>query len=451
MKRYFVKKHIFIYSLLFCLIVSHLNFPSFADKKADVDSQINSLPTSDWPDAPQISSEAAILVELNTGVILYAKNATKLMYPASTTKLMTALLTLENCDLDDIHTFTASEVNTIPSGSSHIGMRPNESLTVRDCLYGLLLPSANEVANGLAIQVGGDMDSFVELMNQRAQELGCVNTHFVNPNGLHNENHYTCAYDLFLILQACVNIPSFVEISSSPTYYRYADELLDKDIPMANTHSMIRINTEYYYEKAICGKTGWTDEAGRCLTTYASDGSIDLICVTMNAEAPQQFIDTKTLLEYGFQNFSVVNAATHDTIYSGSSSADSLLNIPFPTIQLLQMSANSHVLLPSTREFSNLDTQLTTSSDGVYTLNYSLNGYPLGTASLFAPQAVVKNPLKIEKEETLIISSKDTQEMLSIVLSAVLPPFLLILIALLSFVLYIHHKTRRRYGRLRRH
>lgn len=434
------KTHI---SLLFLLmLVFSFSFSSLAATLQEVDNLIEQIP-NDWPEAPQISSEAAILVELNTDTILYAKNATQKMYPASTTKLMTALLTLENCNLDDIHTFTAAEVNYLPPGSSYIGVRPGESFTIRDCLYALLLPSANEVANGLAVQVAASEANFVDMMNAKAQELGCINTHFSNSNGLHDEEHYTCAYDLYLILQACLNYPDFIEISHSATYVRNADELSDRVYPMANTNNLVRPTTEYYYDKAVCGKTGWTEEAGRCLVTYATNDSSDLICVTMKTETPQQFIDTRTLFEYGFNEFSVVNAANRDTIYSGSSAADSLLNIPFKSIQLLQMTSNSLVLLPSTKDFAELETALTASGDGIYSLTYFLENYKLGSASLFAPEAVVKNPLKQEKTESVAITPADTKMLYSFSFWILLLPMIAILLVIFIVIFLLHHNSRK--------
>ena len=174
----------------------------------------------EWPDAPEITSEAAILVDIDTDTILYAKNATSSMYPASTTKLMTAYLTLSNTSLDDIVTFSKNSIYSLPSGSSHIGMHIGESLSVRDCLYGLLLPSANEVATALAEHVSGSVSSFVELMNSTAVSLGCVNTNFANANGLQDPNHMTCAYDLYRIMLGCLQYSDFISISSTPAYYK---------------------------------------------------------------------------------------------------------------------------------------------------------------------------------------------------------------------------------------
>ncbi len=271
-------------------------------------------------DAPEISSDAAILIERSTGTVLYSKNATKSEYPASTTKIMTALLTLENCELDDTVTFSKTAIYALTSGASHIGMTPGEELSVLDCLYGLLLPSANEVANALAEQVSGTMDDFVELMNKRAKELGCVNTNFVNPNGLHDDEHYTCAYDLALIFLACLDTPNFISIDSTTTYVISATNLVDETRPIKTTHKMLLLDSDYYDERVVCGKTGHTDEAGGCLVTYAESDGLELICVCLGAEQPGEYTDTETLLDYGFSSFSLTSSVDLDDLTENDSS-----------------------------------------------------------------------------------------------------------------------------------
>lgn len=254
--------------------------------------------------APEITADAAILIERSTGTVLYAKNAEKSEYPASTTKVMTALLTLENSALDETVDFTKTAIYALTPGASHIGMTVGEKLTVSDCLYGLLLPSANEVANALAEHVSGSMADFVELMNARAETLGCTNTHFANPNGLHDEKHTTCAQDLALIFQACLSTPDFIKIDSTKTYVIAPTNLVDESRPMKTTHKMLQTDSEYYDERVICGKTGHTPEAGGCLISYAESGGMGLICVIMGAEQPKEYIDTRALLDYGFSSFS---------------------------------------------------------------------------------------------------------------------------------------------------
>ena len=305
-------------SFSLCLCICLLLLPCHATSaatKAEIDTMQAHLP-DEWPDAPEITSEAAILVDIDTDTILYAKNATSSMYPASTTKLMTAYLTLSNTSLDDIVTFSKNSIYSLPSGSSHIGMHIGESLSVRDCLYGLLLPSANEVATALAEHVSGSVSSFVELMNSTAVSLGCVNTNFANANGLQDPNHMTCAYDLYRIMLGCLQYSDFISIASTPAYYRKADSILDRDIPMGTTNKLIKKDSDYYTPFVVCGKTGWTEEAGRCLVTYASKDGRNLICVTMNTEDPNQYKDTIQLFNYGFDHFSVAKASDQDQTYS---------------------------------------------------------------------------------------------------------------------------------------
>jgi D-alanyl-D-alanine carboxypeptidase len=289
-------------SLSALLLVLSLVLPANISALADED-EIRGL-----DNAPEISADAAILIDRSTGTVLYEKNAKKSEYPASTTKVMTALLTLENCDLDETVTFSKTAIYALTSGASHIGMTVGEQLSVKDCLYGLLLPSANEVANALAEHVSGTMADFVQLMNDRAASLGCVNTHFANPNGLHDEEHTTCAYDLALIFQACLSTPGFTAIDTAVTYVIGPTNLVEESRPMKTTHKMLQTDSAYYDARVICGKTGHTPEAGGCLITYAEDGGMGLICVVMGAEQPGEYVDTEALLDYGFSSFTTTSS-----------------------------------------------------------------------------------------------------------------------------------------------
>ena len=161
-----------------------------------------------WPQGEAVQSASAVVMDMNTGTFLYSKNAYEKRYPASITKIMTAMVALENGNLDDEITFDES-VYDLEEGSSHVGIQPGEKMTLRHALYALMLESANDAGVGIAEYLGGSLEGFAELMNKKAEELGCVNTHFTNPHGLHNENHYTCAYDMALIAQAAYEIPEF--------------------------------------------------------------------------------------------------------------------------------------------------------------------------------------------------------------------------------------------------
>lgn len=405
---YLMKKIIcHIFALLVCALIL---FPQTvqAASKEDVDSLIQNLPQV-WPEAPSIASEAGLLLEPQSGTILFAKNATDAHYPASTTKLMTALLTLEHCSLDEVVTFSSSAVLTLEPGSSHIGLRVGEQLTVKDSLYGLLLPSANEVANGLAEHVAGSTDAFAAMMNERAAQLGAVNTHFSNPHGLHDDTHYTCAYDLALIMKACIQIPSFVEIDSAPTYVRQADSLLNKEIPMGSTHKMMRENSGYYDPDVICGKTGWTQQSGRCLVTYAERDGLPLICVVMKSEDPQQYEDTKALLEYGFSNFKLLRASVNDPDFSQGQSSSSPLKIPTEALSLVTLDSDSWVVMPDSVSFEQLDKSVSESGEnGSSSVIYRLDGYPLGSAVLRASGQTVENNMFLSdsQENALSVSAE---------------------------------------------
>ena len=380
--------------LLFAAVFSETVRPR-ADA-AEIEAIVSSIP-SDWPVAPEIPAEAAILMDAESGEILYAKNATKTMFPASTTKLATALLTLENASLQDVVKFTFQAVN-IPAGSSHIGMRRGESMVLKECLYALLLPSANEVANALAEHVSGDQATFVTRMNDRMKQLGAVNTSFTNTNGLHDEAHYTCAYDLALVMKALSTNSIFLEIASKQSYVHHADELLPKNIPMTNTNMMIRPSSEFYDSTVICGKTGHTTESGFNLVTLAEQDGTRLISVVLGAASTMQYVSTESLLNYGFHYFhSVLPAELDVSLNMENRFTPSRLQIPTPEEALLRIRSTDSILLPDNVTFDKLTKEVSKSEDGIV-ITYLYKNYPLGTVSLESGQDDVKSAIFAEKE-----------------------------------------------------
>ncbi len=261
---------------------------------------------------PAIEAESAVLMDASSGMILYEKNAYARQYPASITKIMTALLVQENCDMDEIVTFSHNAVYGIERGSSNIGIDENETLTVEDCLYALLLASANEVANGLAEHVAGSVEEFAKMMNARAKELGCQSTHFVNPNGLPDEQHYTSAYDMGLIAKAFFSYDNLCKISGTATYHIAATLTQPDEIDMGNHNKMLPgtyYGSKYYYQDLVGGKTGYTNIARQTLVTSARRGDIQLICVVMKDESPSQYKDSATLYDYGFEQYETVSVS----------------------------------------------------------------------------------------------------------------------------------------------
>ncbi len=340
---------------------------------------------------PQVDAAAAIVMEANTGAILYEKDIYSAYYPASITKLMTVLLALENCSLNEVVTMsTDAEMNVY---GSRIGLVRGEQLTLESALYGIMLESANEATYAVAEHVGGDYDTFISMMNAKAAELGCVNSNFVNPHGLHEEGHYVCAYDMALISQELLKIPEFLKITGTRSYTIPAT---NKNVarPLANHHQFIRKTKTYEY--AIGGKTGATDEALNTLVTFAQKDGMVLICVVLReAEVDQMYDDTKTLCDYAFDNYTAYNI--EDNELGGNATFSSLFSnaIAFPNMDdsgedILSIDTSSTIVLPNTATFKDAVksvsfTQLDEFYHGENTIGsvqYTYNGAVVGAADI---------------------------------------------------------------------
>lgn len=254
---------------------------------------------------PQIDAGSAILIDATTKTILYEKDAYSKQYPASITKLMTALLSIENLQPTDTITFSEEAIFGIERGSSHIGMDVGEQITVDQALHGLLLMSANEVANGLAEAVSSSIDAFALRMNERAKELGALNTHFVNPHGLHDDNHYTTAYDMSLIASYLADNEYFLSIMKDYTYQINGTNKTDEIRYLSQDHKMFNPlkDASIFREDVIGGKTGYTDQARHTLVTIAKQGKTTLVAVVMKSEKSTLYSDTNKLLDYGFNAY----------------------------------------------------------------------------------------------------------------------------------------------------
>lgn len=262
---------------------------------------------------PVVDSPSIILIDSKTGQILYEKNTRQKLYPASITKVMTALIALEKCQLNENVTASKKAVLSIEPGSSTASFQADEVLTVEQLLYALLLNSANEAANILAEHIGGSIDGFVDMMNTRAKELGAVNTHFVTPSGLHNDNHYTTAYDMSLIARHAMTIPKFREMVSTVKYNMPPTNKYPKaDKVFLNSNKLINSANGNYYKYATGVKTGYTVKAGHTLVASTSKNGIDLIAVSMNPKIGsgklQNYKDSVSLFDYAFKNYKMTEA-----------------------------------------------------------------------------------------------------------------------------------------------
>ena len=316
-------------TLLICgiLCLTACPFQVFAEEQSDEEEvdyyaqaeerknkEIQSNKTQGWPEGPAIGAEAAILMEAETGTILYAKNIHEHLYPASITKIMTGLLAYENLSMDDMVEFSETAVFSIEYGSASIGIDPGEALTVEQSLYALFVASANEVAAGLAEKMGVSLDKFPDMMNRRAKQLGCTDTHFTNANGLFNEEHYTSAYDMALISREFFSHEELAKIANSPTYFMESSDRQPEEFTLFNKHKLI--NGEIEYEGILGGKTGFVEMSRQTLVTCAERNDMRLICVILMEESPDQFNDTVELFDYGFNNFHKLRISDHEKKYT---------------------------------------------------------------------------------------------------------------------------------------
>lgn len=273
---------------------------------------IISIQTVSFADDVSIKSKAGILVEVSTGRILYEKNSTEKMWPASTTKIMTAILVIEKCDLDEIVTVNESAIESIPSGYVTCDLQVGEEIKVRDLLKALMIKSANDAACVLAEHVSGSVVEFADLMNQKAREIGCTGTHFVNPNGIHDDRHYTTAYDLSLIAKYAMKNETFRDLVKQVEYTLPAtNKYPNADRSFKTTNDLINPESSNYYVNAVGIKTGHTSQAGNCLVSGASRDGLEFIAVVLNGD---RFTDSKTLFNYAYDNFTLTKVKEKNTV-----------------------------------------------------------------------------------------------------------------------------------------
>ncbi len=389
-RMFFIVLSVFIYITtisapltVFAAPASEENYQAAAEERKTLPIQSNEIP--DWPSGPAISAQSAVLLEANTGTILYSKNIHQKSYPASTTKLMTCLIAAENAKLQETVNFSHNAVFSIESGSSNIGIDAGQSMSMEECLYGILVASANEVANGVAEHIAGDTDSFADMMNRRAAELGCSNTHFVNAHGLYDEEHYTTAYDLALIARAFFDNELLSKIGNTASYHFEATSTQPDDFIVRNKHKLI--TGEIACEGIKGGKTGYTDEARQTLVTCAEKNGMKLICVVMVEESPDQFNDTVKLFDYGFTNFAVTNVSENETNYqiNGITSFHGAHDVFGDSTTLLSLNTNSYIILPKTLDFGDITSEISydnLTDKEVARILYSYEGVSLGTASV---------------------------------------------------------------------
>lgn len=388
-----------------------------------------------WPDAPETLSPSVILMEESTGTILYEKNSDEAHYPASITKIMTTLLALENGNLSDMVTFSDDAINN--TEGSGIARDYGEQMTLEQCLYGVMLESANECAYAVAEHVGGTVENFVDMMNAKAKELGCTNTHFANPHGLQDENHYTTAHDMALIAQAAYQNETFRIIIGTKMYTIPPTNKHAEETVLRNHHDMLctyhNANRKYLYPYCVGGKTGYTATANSTLVTYAEKDGMTLICVVMNTQSPNQFIDTVNLFDYAFDNFQVLNVSENDTDYSAEATVDNgnLNNI----VPFVELDKDAVIVLPKTAEFSDTSSSVEYNDSDpeiAGSITYTYAGRNVGKADIKTTGVVVEG-YAFDNEST----EEEEQEAVSTVqVKPIVVVLLIVAVILLGVLLF---------------
>lgn len=370
-------------------------------------SCITALAAPEWPSDTGVLADIGIAVDADSGAVLFGQGIHELTPPASITKLLTALVVVENSSMDDMVTFSYDAVNNVESGSGNKkNIAEGDKLSVKDCLYLLLLQSSNQAANALAEHVAGSRDAFADMMNEKVKELGCTDgTHFANPSGLNDDTQVVSAYDMAIIARAAFNNSDVLEISSTKSYKLAPTQNNPSGATCANEHRLIITDdetSELYCPEAKAGKTGYTSLAGNTLVTYGEKDGRRVISVVLKGQpSPNYFLDGKTLLQFGFENFQNVSIPDNETKYVTGEETVSINGADFQPDEL-DLESGAVITLPKDAAFSDASMELVTElpeqhpERAVALLQYTYNDRKIGQAYLLA------------KEGSLPASSEET-------------------------------------------
>lgn len=350
----------------------------------------------DWPSDTGIESEAGIVMDADSGAVLFGQNIHVQKAPASITKILTALVVIENSSLDDTITFSHDAVYNVEDGSGNKNsIEEGDTLSVRDCLYLLLMRSSNQAANALAEHVGGSRDGFVKMMNEKTAELGCENSHFANPSGLNDDTQLTSVYDMALIASAAYKNDTLLTISKDKSYRLPATKNNPDGVTIQPEHKLLittDIESPNYYPYAVAGKTGYTSIAGQTLVTYAIKDDRRQIAVTMKSTQATHYQDTIALLDFGFLRFKNVNISENETAYT---SGDQPVQIGDNSYQPsdLTMDTSAVITLPKDASFADAEKTVVTDlpedapQGAVALLSYKYNDRKIGQVYLISASA----------------------------------------------------------------
>lgn len=362
-------------SILLCCTILLGFFPGAAYAEAE------------WPTGPDLQSQSGIVMDADTKTVLWGQNIHDPQFPASITKVLTALVVLENVELDEIVTFSQNAVYNVEQDSSSAGLDTGDQLSVKDCLYAMLLKSANEAANALAEHVAGTTENFAIMMNEKASELGCTESNFKNPSGLNDPEHYVTAYDMALITSAAFENDIFCDIVGT-TYYELPPSLRSPEGQgISPGNEMIKKNSSNYRKEVIGGKTGYTSLAGNTLVICAKKGDMKVVTVVMNSNF-KHYEDTKLLLDFAFDHFQSLKVADYDNTYSAKENDLLISGLSTSKVSNIAIDKESRITLPKDAIFSdaisqiNYDLNYNHPENALAQINYTYQERPVGHAFL---------------------------------------------------------------------
>ena len=417
-----------------CITVQAVNVVQVPAEEIDTvyNQSIQSNDIEGWAKGPQIYSEAGIVMDIDSGAVLYAKNIDNPHYPASITKILTALVALENSELTDTVTVKEEDVEFIKKGDNHIGLKVGEEITMEDALYGTLLASGNEVAHAVASSLEGGYDNFLIMMNEKVKALGCKNSNFTNTHGLHEDNHYTSARDMALIGAEAFKNPDFRRITGTLQYTIPVTNITNETRTFQQHHRMLFDYRSQYYEYCVGGKTGYTDDALNTLVTFATKDDVNLVAVVLRTHGSgNTYVDTKAMLDYVFENFTKIPVT------------QSMVNVK----GLDAINEKAYVMLPEGITFDDLEVNVEMPTEvGVMTgfAEYSYEGTVVGKVGFTITKEYHDDLHGIEEPKEEKQKKEEGEPVIIIVLKVILAIFLIIVLLFLLLVAYAIYKRKQR-------
>ncbi len=425
--------------------------------------------TTEYPDdptrEPDLVANAAIVMDAVSGQVLYEKNSQEKKYPASITKILTVLIALEhNVDFNATVTMSENAIWGVERDSTLIGLDVGEQVTVKDLVYATMVKSANECAYALAEYVAGDIESFAKLMNERAAEIGCKNTHFITPNGLHDEDHYTTAYDMALITKEALKNETFREIAGTLNYTVPATNLTDETRPLWNGNKMINPAEPYYYEYCEGGKTGYTMKANNTLITFAKKDGLELICVIMDCDgAKYAYSDTKALYNYCYNNYVYyypLSDFSFESTEENATDQNVILNNYYSSLDhdMIDLSVDKDyaLLLNKSVDTTQIEKTVTfydeAKDDQLGEITFAYDGEQIGSTPITSTTPSLSSQMSQEKETKTTTSIWKTIGKIALRIGIVIGALLVVLIIYLIFAAIVRNvkRNRRRRGYRRR-